>query len=268
MSASSPLVRVLLLGVGGPGSLAGALADGMLHDKYRGKLELAVFSRALTADATDAKKAAVASLTSRGVKVINGDATQGAAAVAPLFKGFDAVVSSIGTAGMKDQRVYIEAAKQAGVRWFIPSTFGFDYEVPDKDSTLALLADPKAEDLAAIKAAGMDWTTVNTVSSRAMQLCLLCFFLVPGRFRGVCIAGRIWRESRDEDDRLSAKWSCLTHSHSSSRCGQHCRRRDRYRTRAQSSHLHSRCHEHLRRVRPAAGEGDWLSLEARHSTES
>ena len=129
---------------------------------------MSVFSRPLTPDATDAKKAAVASLISRDVKIINGDATQGAAAVASLFKGFDVVVSSIGTSGMKDQRIYIEAAKQAGVPWFIPSTFGFDYQVPDKGNTMALLADPKAEDLAAIKAAGMDWTIFNTVSSRAM----------------------------------------------------------------------------------------------------
>ena len=196
MSASSPVVHILLLGVGGPGSLAGALADGILQEKYKGKLELAVISRTLTADATDAKKTAVASLISRGVKVINGDATQGAAAVAPLFKEFDVVVSSIGTAGMKDQRVYIEAAKQAGVHWFIPSTFGFDYDVPDKDNTLGLIADPKAEDLAAIKAAGMDWTIFNTVSSRAIQLCALYslgFVLAPGCLRRVCIAGRVRR---------------------------------------------------------------------------
>ena len=217
MSASSPIIRVLLIGVGAPASLAGALADGMLQNKYKGKLELAVFSRTLTADATDAKKASVASLTSRGVKIINGDATQGAAAVASLFKGFDVVVSSIGTAGMKDQRVYIEAAKQAGVHWFIPSTFGFDYDVPDKDNTLALLADPKAEDLAAIKAAGMDWTIFNTVNSRAMLLCSLyslCFVLAPGCLRRVCSAGRVRRESRDQDYCFPSKWSCLAHSHS------------------------------------------------------
>ena len=199
MSASSSVVRVLLLGVSAPGSLAGALADGMLQDKYKGKLKLAVFSRPLTADASDAKKAAVASLTSRGVKIINGDATQGAAVVAPLFKGFDVVVSSIGTRGMNDQRVYIEAAKQGGVRWFIPSTFGFDYQVPDKENTLALIADPKAEDLAAIKAAGMDWTIFNTVSSRAMQLSnfvftLLCSYLRVPSLNIRCRSCLVWIE--------------------------------------------------------------------------
>lgn len=160
--SSSPL-RVLLIGVGAAGTLAGALAEGLLQAQYADRIKLSVLSRPLAADATDAKKAAVASLKSRGVPILLGSASAGAAALESLFRGFDVVVSSVGTRAQHEQVILIEAAKLAGVRWFIPSQFGFD--VTAKGSVLAALCDRKIDDLAAIKAAGMDWTVVNTVRS-------------------------------------------------------------------------------------------------------
>ena len=55
---------------------------------------------------------------------------------------------------------HVEAARQAGVSWFIPSQFGFD--VREKGTSLAPLADLKIDILEQIKAAGMDWTVINT----------------------------------------------------------------------------------------------------------
>lgn len=59
--------------------------------------------------------------------------------VAAAFKGQDAVVSTVGTAGLPGQDVLIEAAVAANVKHFLPSDFGCD------------LANPKASALPVFK---------------------------------------------------------------------------------------------------------------------
>lgn len=44
--------------------------------------------------------------------------------------GQDIVVSAVGAAGVPDQPKWIEAAKAAGVRRFVPSEFGLDISEP------------------------------------------------------------------------------------------------------------------------------------------
>lgn len=154
--SSSPL-RVLLIGIGGVGSLAGALADGLLQEKYRGQLTLTVLSRP---DTAETKKATIESLVARGATVRHAAVTLADLTVA--LREQDVVVSSLGTPGCLYQRTYIDAAKAAGVKWFIPSEWGFDYAHMEKGGQVGLIADVKIDDLAAIKAHGMDWTSIST----------------------------------------------------------------------------------------------------------
>jgi hypothetical protein len=157
-SPSAP-IKVLLIGAGAPGSLAGALADGLLQDAYKGKLAVTVLSRPLPADAPQSKQDVLTSLKARGVKVLHANAKLEELTVA--LKGQDVVVSALGTPARKDQITYIDAAAKAGVQWFIPSEWGFDYNT-EKGTQIAIIADVKIDDMAAIRAHGMDWTSIST----------------------------------------------------------------------------------------------------------
>ena len=165
-SPSSPPTRVLLLGSGS--QLASALIDGILQYP---SLALTVLSRPLaTALAKDAaaesalkaKSQAHDDLRARGVSILYGSVQSGEDALVQLLTGFDVVLSALGTPAKDDQKLFIQAAAKAHVKWFIPSTFGFDYDLGGIGGVLAPIADVKLEDLALIKHLGMDWTTINT----------------------------------------------------------------------------------------------------------
>lgn len=165
-SPSSPPMRVLLLGSGS--QLASALIDGILQYP---SLALTVLSRPLESApvgdaaaeaALKAKSQVLDVLRARGVSVLHGSAQSGEDALVPLLTGFDVVLSALGTPAKDDQRIFIRAASKAGVRWFIPSTFGFDYDLQGMGGVLAPITDVKLEDLALIKQLGLDWTTINT----------------------------------------------------------------------------------------------------------
>lgn len=63
------------------------------------------------------------------VKVVTADLLS-VDSVRRAFKGQDAVVSCVGTAGLPDQAVLIDAAVAAGVKRFLPSDFGCDIANP------------------------------------------------------------------------------------------------------------------------------------------
>jgi len=60
-----------------------------------------------------------------GVNVVRSSYT------ADAFKGQDAVISFIGGSGTGDQKTIIDAAIEAGVKWFLPSEFGSDNANPE-----------------------------------------------------------------------------------------------------------------------------------------
>lgn len=151
-----------ILIVGATGTLGSAVLNGFLADKYKGAVSVSVLARPLAADATDAKKAAAASLTARGVKVVTGDLSSSVEQLTPLLKGFDVVISAVAGANLgADQLRLISAAKAAGVRWFVPSEFGFDAAAAGRGSIIPIF-DDKIIAVEAVKAAGLDYTLFAT----------------------------------------------------------------------------------------------------------
>lgn len=161
-STATP-IRVLLIGTNKVDTLAGELTNGLIAQQSAGRLALTILSRPINDATTPSKRAILDSLKSRGVNVVFGEAKNGAASLVPLLHNIDVVISSLGGRAAADQQIFIAAAKTAGVKWFIPSTFGYDYELGGKGGVLAIIGDQKLADMEAIKAAGMDFTVFNTV---------------------------------------------------------------------------------------------------------
>ena len=85
--------------------------------------------------------------------------------LAEAFKGQDAVVSVIASAGIREQQKIIEAAVKAGVKKFIPSEYGINTQnleggigkiLSGKKATADLLQKYAAEN------AGFSWTGLST----------------------------------------------------------------------------------------------------------
>ena len=81
------------------------------------------------------------------------------------FKGQDAVVSVIASAGVREQHKVVDAALKAGVKRFIPSEYGIDTRnleggigkiLSGKKTTADLLTKYAAEN------AGFSWTGLST----------------------------------------------------------------------------------------------------------
>jgi hypothetical protein len=81
------------------------------------------------------------------------------------FKGQDAVVSVIATAGIRDQHKIVDAAVKAGVKRFIPSEYGINTQnlqggigkiLSGKKATADLLEKAAAENN------GFSWTGLST----------------------------------------------------------------------------------------------------------
>lgn len=100
---------------GGSGSLGEPVLKAIVDS---GKFTVTVLSR-------EGSKATFPS----SVKVINVDYTSVSSLTAAL-KGQDAVVSTVGTAGLLGQSLLIDAAIAAGVKRFIPSEYGSDTSNP------------------------------------------------------------------------------------------------------------------------------------------
>ncbi|MCJ1326673.1 hypothetical protein MMC10_003338 [Thelotrema lepadinum] len=78
---------------------------------------------------TAVKRASSSSTFPSGVSVTEADLSSVESVTAAL-KGQDAVVSTVGTAGLASQGILIEAAVAAGVKRFLPSDFGCDMGNP------------------------------------------------------------------------------------------------------------------------------------------
>ena len=95
---------------------------------------------------------------------MEGDLAQGAAAITPLLQQhhIHTVISVVGhTPQLECQYGLIEAAKAAGVRHFLPSDFGSDYDnIPQSSAIYEPIVKPKMGVHEAVKQSGMDWTFI------------------------------------------------------------------------------------------------------------
>jgi len=78
----------------------------------------------------------------------------------PLLRDIDVVLSATSWGASGDLEVrFINLCKQAGVKWFIPS--GFGYALDAQNSWILPLFNLKIQAVEAVKASGMDWTIVS-----------------------------------------------------------------------------------------------------------
>ena len=85
--------------------------------------------------------------------------------IAEAFKGQDAVVSTIATAGIGQQQAVVDAAIKAGVKRFIPSEFGMDTTTITGGAAKILggkIALQGVLDKAAKENEGFSWTGIST----------------------------------------------------------------------------------------------------------
>lgn len=109
---SSNAIRKVAV-VGGTGVTGRAVVDGLLNAKF----EVSILSRDPTKTTSPAS-----------VNVIKTDYSHDS--IVEALKGQDAVVSTITTFSVDEQKSIIDAAIEAGVRRFIPSEFGVDTSSP------------------------------------------------------------------------------------------------------------------------------------------
>jgi len=73
------------------------------------------------------------------------------------LRGVDVIISCLSGPALKEQLKIVKAAKEAGVRRFIPSEYGVTAEIPENSSTHPFWS-VKAEVFNAIKDAGLEYT--------------------------------------------------------------------------------------------------------------
>ncbi|KAI0170488.1 isoflavone reductase family protein [Pestalotiopsis sp. NC0098] len=92
----------------------------------------------------------------RGVKIVTADLNGPKKVLVELLTGIDVVISCIYWANLKDQIPLAEAAKEAGVKRFVPSSF----QTPTPRGVMQL-ADWKDDVLAAIQRVHLPWTVID-----------------------------------------------------------------------------------------------------------
>jgi uncharacterized protein YbjT (DUF2867 family) len=109
----------------------------------------------------EAKKAKIAAWEKAGVKPVTGDVTNPASLIEAL-KGIDWVISCLSRDGLETggELNLIQAAKEVGVKRFIPSQFGNDMH----DFVLGQLPmiDSKVRAVDALKESGLDYVLVSS----------------------------------------------------------------------------------------------------------
>ena len=163
MSATPSPLHVLVTGYGRVGKhLLDALTDPEYCSSARSP-QVKTFLLVRPASLADSSKRAVIDQhTAKGVTVIEGDLSHGAAALTPLLQshGIKTVVSVV-SGNYDTQLALIEAAKAAGVTHFIPSDFGTDYDnVPNNSVFYDMIAQPKLAIHEAVRKSGLEWTLI------------------------------------------------------------------------------------------------------------
>jgi NmrA-like family len=96
-----------------------------------------------------------------GVHVVKTAYSQ--AELAKVFNGQDAVISTVGATGFEEQRVFIDAAVEAGVKRFIPSELSTN-TLSDAVRQLVPVFEPKKAILGYLKdreSSGLTWTGLS-----------------------------------------------------------------------------------------------------------
>jgi hypothetical protein len=80
------------------------------------------------------------------------------------LKGHDAIVSTIGGGGLKEQQSLIDAAVLAGVKRFIPSEYGIDVCHPSAIEIVPFFGQKRAinDYLRSKEGDGITWTSIGT----------------------------------------------------------------------------------------------------------
>ena len=141
---AEPIKKVIV--VGGSGSVGTPIMQALLNAK---QFEVTILSRASSKSTFPA-----------GLKVIKTDYTH--EALVKAFKGQDAVVSTMTTLSVDQQKPLIDAAVEAGVRRVLPSEYGVD--TSDRSiGDIVPAAGAKNETVTYLKtkeASGLSWTAV------------------------------------------------------------------------------------------------------------
>ncbi|KAF5660879.1 2'-hydroxyisoflavone reductase [Fusarium heterosporum] len=135
--------------LGGRGNLGPHLIKALLEAEF----DVSVLSR-VSSDATDA--------TFQGAKVVKSDYSF--SSLVDVFTGKDAVISTLSTANIAEQKIVIDAVAAAKVKRFMPSEFGSDTSV-DGLETMAPFLKGKQDVMDHVKskeAQGLSWTALFT----------------------------------------------------------------------------------------------------------
>jgi hypothetical protein len=156
---ASNIPRIIIIGP--TGILGSTVTRSFQLPQYNDKVTLSLLVRKETAETDGPKKDAIDGYVKNGATLVYGDITQPEAELLKAFSNIDVLIAAVGFGQTADQLKLIPIAKAAGVRWFVPSSFGWDGDAIGNDS-FGTGIDLKNKVLATIKEAGLDWTTFNT----------------------------------------------------------------------------------------------------------
>ncbi|KAH7128553.1 NmrA-like family protein [Dendryphion nanum] len=142
MTSASEIKNVVLIGANG--NLGRILLSALVQSKY---FQVTVVNRVSSSD-----------ISYDGVIVVKSAFTQ--SDLAKVFAGQDAIVSAVGAEGFNEQKTFIDAAIEAGVKRFIPSEFSTN-TLSDAVLELVPLFNAKKAVLDYLKekeSTGMTWT--------------------------------------------------------------------------------------------------------------
>ncbi|KAL6895089.1 hypothetical protein GGI43DRAFT_429196 [Trichoderma evansii] len=137
--------NVVLMGAGG------TLGTHVLKALLEAKFNVSVLTR-------QSSKAAFPST----VRVFQTDYSE--SSLVEILTGHDAVVSTVGGGGLKQQQQVIDAAVRAGVKRFIPSEYGIDVCHPKAIEIVPFFAGKKQinDYLRSKQGEGLEWTSIGT----------------------------------------------------------------------------------------------------------
>ncbi|KAH6657329.1 isoflavone reductase [Truncatella angustata] len=138
-----------VLVVGPTGRTGGSVLDGLLDSSTN--FEITTLVRQASVDKPEVKK-----FKDRGVTVVVGDLRGPKQDLVKILSGIDVVVSCIVAFDLGAEILLAEAAKEAGVKRFVPSSF----QTPGPRGVM-ILADRKDEVLSAVQRLHLPWTLID-----------------------------------------------------------------------------------------------------------
>ena len=159
MTSSWPFVPNVL--VSGYGTIGTPILETLTSPQFQARVKAFLLVRPASL-ADPSKTPTLDRLRTRGVTMVEGDLEAGVPALTALLRAnhINTVISVVGTTQLASQPPLIEAAKEAGVRHFIPSEFGIDTARAPLAGPLAPMLAGKKGAQQLIKDAGLDCTLV------------------------------------------------------------------------------------------------------------